>query len=76
MDGLSNYKPRELGMPQQTVKVGFVIVTEECGDGMGNIHDRRPVVLKAEDAWRWVADSRLRRGAHRPGEISADRRIV
>ena len=54
MAGLSNYKLPEPGAPQQTVEVGFVIVTEDSAGGMVDIHDRRPVVLAPEDAWRWM----------------------
>lgn len=54
MAGLSNYKPSGLHGTQQTLEVGFVIVTEDCEDGMVDIHDRQPVVLGPEDAWRWM----------------------
>ena len=65
MAGLSNYKPRELGMPEQAAEVGFVIVTEDCEGGMVDIHDRRPVVLEPEDAWRWMdTDTPVEEAAH------------
>jgi putative SOS response-associated peptidase YedK len=54
MAGLSNYKPTGPYGSQQTVEVGFVIVTQDCEGGMVDIHDRRPVVLTPEDAWRWM----------------------
>ena len=38
----------------QTVEVGFVIVTQDAEGGMVDIHDRRPIVLKPEDAWCWM----------------------
>lgn len=50
MAGLTNFRPHT----QQTVEVGFVIVTQDCAGGMVDIHDRRPVVLEPEDAWRWM----------------------
>ncbi len=50
MAGLANFWP----YTQQAVEVGFVIVTEDSGGGMVDIHDRRPVVLEPEDAWRWM----------------------
>ena len=31
-----------------------MIVTEDCEGGMVDIHDRRPVVLEPQDAWRWM----------------------
>ncbi|KTB75412.1 MULTISPECIES: SOS response-associated peptidase [Pseudomonas] len=33
---------------------GFVIITAESNSGMVDIHDRRPVVLSADDAREWV----------------------
>ena len=49
----------------QTVEVGFVIVTQDCEGGMVDIHDRRPVVLEAEDAWRWMdLETRVEEAAH------------
>src|SRR5687768_8582395 len=50
MAGLTNFRP----YTEQNVEVGFVIVTEDCEGGMVDIHDRRPVVLEPEDAWRWM----------------------
>jgi len=50
MAGITNYKP----LTHQTVETGFVIVTEDSGGGMVDIHDRRPVVLEPEDARRWM----------------------
>jgi putative SOS response-associated peptidase YedK len=50
MSGLTNFKP----YTHQTVDVGFVIVTADSGAGTVDVHDRRPVVLEREDAWRWM----------------------
>jgi putative SOS response-associated peptidase YedK len=50
MAGLTNFRP----YVHQTVGVGFVIVTEDSGAGLVDVHDRRPVVLEPEDAWRWI----------------------
>ena len=50
MAGIANYKL----YAQQEVETGFVIVTQDCGGGMVDIHDRRPIVLEPEDAWRWM----------------------
>ena len=50
MAGITNYKL----YAQQEVETGFVIVTQDCEGGMVDIHDRRPVVLEPEDAWRWM----------------------
>ena len=50
MAGITNFRP----YAQQEVEVGFVIVTEDCGGGMVDIHDRRPVVLERADALRWI----------------------
>ena len=50
MAGLTNFRP----YIQQTVEVGFVIVTQDCEGGMVNIHDRRPIVLEPQHAWRWM----------------------
>ena len=47
---LTNFRP----YTEQIVEVGFVIVTEDCEGSMVDIHDRRPVVLEPEDAWRWM----------------------
>ena len=50
MVGLPNFRPDG----EQAVETGFVIVTEDSGAGMVDIHDRRPVVLEPEDALRWL----------------------
>jgi putative SOS response-associated peptidase YedK len=50
MAGLTNFRI----YTHQTVDVGFVIVTEDSGAGMVDVHDRRPVVLESKDAWRWM----------------------
>ena len=46
MAGLTNFRP----YIHQTVDVGFVIVTEDSGAGMVDVHDCRPVVLQPADA--------------------------
>jgi putative SOS response-associated peptidase YedK len=58
MAGLTNWKPAQANQAAQTVETGFVIVTEDSGAGMVDIHDRRPVVLEPEDAWHWM-DSQI-----------------
>ena len=61
MAGLANFRP----YTQQAVEVGFVIVTEDSGDGMVDIHDRRPVVLEPAEAWRWMdPDTPVEEAAH------------
>ena len=50
MAGLTIHKP----FTHQEVEVGFVIVTRDCEGGMVDVHDRRPVVLRPDDAWRWM----------------------
>ena len=50
MAGLTNFRPDV----EQSVDTGFVIVTEDSGAGMVDVHDRRPVVLEPEDALRWI----------------------
>ena len=61
MAGLTNYRM----YAHQTVDVGFVIVTEDSGLGMVDIHDRRPVVLRPAVAWRWMnSDTPIEEAAH------------
>jgi putative SOS response-associated peptidase YedK len=61
MAGLTNFRPDV----EQTVETGFVIVIEDSGAGMVDIHDRRPVVLKPEDALRWMdPDTPIEEAAH------------
>lgn len=61
MAGLTNFRL----YAQQNVEVGFVIVTEDSSGGMVDIHDRRPVVLEPEDAWRWLdVDTPVEEAAH------------
>ena len=61
MAGLTNFRPDV----QQTVETGFVIVTEDSGAGMVDIHDRRPVVLEPEDALTWMdPDTPVEEAAH------------
>ena len=50
MAGLINFRP----YAQQHVEAGYVIVPEDSERGMVDIHDRRPVVLEAPDALRWM----------------------
>lgn len=50
MAGLTNHKT----FAQQKIELGFVIVTQDCEGGMVDVNDRRPVVLKPEDAWHWM----------------------
>jgi putative SOS response-associated peptidase YedK len=61
MAGLTNFRP----YVHQTVGVGFVIVTEDSGAGLVDVHDRRPVVLEPEDAKRWMnSDTPVEEAAH------------
>ena len=61
MAGLTNYQM----YGQQTVDVGFVIVTEDSGAGMVDVHDRRPAVLKPDDASRWMnSETSVEEAAH------------
>lgn len=39
---------------EERPEAGFVLVTDDASGGMLDIHDRRPVVLDAEDAARWL----------------------
>jgi putative SOS response-associated peptidase YedK len=45
---LTNFRP----YTHRTVDVSFVIVTEDSGAGMVDVHDRPQGVLKSEDALR------------------------
>jgi putative SOS response-associated peptidase YedK len=61
MAGLTNFRPDV----EQTVETGFVIVTEDSGAGMVDVHDRRPVVVEPEDALRWMdPDTPIEEAAH------------
>ena len=61
MAGLTNFRPDV----EQTVETGFVIVTEDSGAGMVDIHNRRPVVLEPEDALAWMnPDTPVEEAAH------------
>ena len=61
MAGLTNFRPDV----EQSVETGFVIVTEDSGAGMVDVHDRRPVVLEPEDALRWMnPDTPIEEAAH------------
>jgi putative SOS response-associated peptidase YedK len=50
MLALANFGPFE----ENRAEAGFVIVTAGADGGMLDIHDRRPVVLNAEDAALWM----------------------
>jgi putative SOS response-associated peptidase YedK len=50
MLALANFGPFE----ENRAEAGFVIVTAGAEGGMLDIHDRRPVVLNAEDAALWM----------------------
>lgn len=39
---------------EHRAEAGFVLVTDDASEGMLDIHDRRPVVLDAEDAALWL----------------------
>jgi len=39
---------------ENRVEAGFVLITDDASGGMLDIHDRRPVVLDAEDAALWL----------------------
>lgn len=61
MAGLTNFRM----YTHQVVDVGFVIVTEDSGAGMVDVHDRRPVMLEPKDAWRWMnAETPVEEAAH------------
>ena len=51
---LTNWRPYTASKPG----TGFVIVTEQSDAGMVDVHDRRPVVLAADDARSWMDNSR------------------
>jgi len=60
MAGLTNFRPDV----EQTVGTGCVIVTEDSGAGMVDIHDRRLVVLEPKDALTWMnPDTRVEEAA-------------
>jgi putative SOS response-associated peptidase YedK len=42
---------------ENRAEAGFVIVTDDAAGGMLDIHDRRPIVLGAEDAKLWMDPS-------------------
>jgi putative SOS response-associated peptidase YedK len=47
------------------VETGFVIVPEDSGAGMVDVHDRRPVVLEPKDALIWMnLDTPVEEAAH------------
>jgi putative SOS response-associated peptidase YedK len=39
---------------ENRAEAGFVLVTDDAAEGMLDIHDRKPVVLGAEDARLWL----------------------
>jgi putative SOS response-associated peptidase YedK len=50
MLALANFGPYE----ENRAEAGFVLVTDDASAGMLDIHDRKPVVLTAEDAALWL----------------------
>jgi putative SOS response-associated peptidase YedK len=48
---LTGYKP---GRADQEFGAGFALLTTESAGGMLDVHDRRPIVLTAEDAKMWM----------------------
>lgn len=50
---ITNYRPDK----EPKEGTGFVIVTAAAEGGMVDVHDRRPVVLAAEDAALWIDNS-------------------
>jgi putative SOS response-associated peptidase YedK len=50
MLALANFGP----FTEHRAEAGFVIVTDDSAAGMLDVHDRRPVVLSAEDAALWL----------------------
>ncbi|MCS0609627.1 SOS response-associated peptidase family protein [Massilia solisilvae] len=50
MLALANFGPFE----ENRAEAGFVLVTDDAAAGMLDIHDRKPVVLNAEDAKLWL----------------------
>jgi putative SOS response-associated peptidase YedK len=49
MAALTNFKPEH-----EEAENGFAVVTAEAFGGMVDVHDRRPIVLSAEDARLWM----------------------
>ncbi len=45
------------GFQENRAEAGFVLVTDDADQGMLDIHDRRPVVLEAQDAALWLDPS-------------------
>jgi putative SOS response-associated peptidase YedK len=50
MLALANFGPFD----SNRAEAGFVLVTDDAAQGMLDIHDRKPVVLAAEDAALWL----------------------
>jgi putative SOS response-associated peptidase YedK len=50
MLALANFGP----FSENRAEAGFVLVTDDAEAGMLDIHDRKPVVLSAEDAMLWL----------------------
>jgi putative SOS response-associated peptidase YedK len=48
---LTQFKP---SAEEQRYGAGFALLTSEASGGMLDVHDRRPVVLSAEDAAMWM----------------------
>jgi putative SOS response-associated peptidase YedK len=53
MLALANFGP----FSENRAEAGFVLVTDDAAEGMLDIHDRKPVVLSAEDAMTWLDPS-------------------
>jgi putative SOS response-associated peptidase YedK len=51
MAALTNYRP---GREDGAERTGFAVLTAEAFGGMVDVHDRRPIVLSAEDARLWL----------------------
>src|SRR5690606_24387773 len=47
---ITNFRPGEPRLPG----TGFVLISAQAGNGLLDAHDRRPVVLAAEDARTWL----------------------
>lgn len=51
---LANFGSLSEDRAENRAEAGFVLVTDAADEGMLDIHDRRPVVLEAEDAELWL----------------------
>lgn len=50
MAGITAWQPGK----EVLAETGFAIITDDSARGMVDIHDRRPIVLTADDALEWV----------------------